>query len=116
MEIVLSKSIAPNLFGLHPPFQIDANFGTTAGIAEMLLQSHSGVIELLPALPKAWSTGKIYGLKARGGITVDIEWEDGQILFAKIHSIKAQEVTIQYGNEEALVTLKEEEPFIYSVD
>jgi len=116
LEVVLSKSIAPNLFGLHPPFQMDANFGTTAGIAEMLLQSHAGIIELLPALPKAWPTGKIYGLKARGGITVDIEWENGQILFAKVHSFKAQNVKIQYGNEEISVSLKEGEPFRYSID
>ncbi|MGD9420346.1 MAG: glycoside hydrolase family 95 protein [Verrucomicrobiota bacterium JB025] len=103
LQALLVKSTLPNLLDVHPPFQIDGNFGATAGIAEMLVQSHERanegvpVVVLLPALPEAWKNGKVSGLVARGGFEVDLQWKDGKLSGAALRSKRRTPCVVRYG-------------------
>lgn len=115
LDIMLRESVAENLFCLHPPewFQIDGNFGVTAGIVEMLLQSHTDVIRLLPAMPARWHTGSVRGLRARGGIGVDIAWQGGQLERATFAADRDVSVKVAVGGEAPQpISLRAGEPYV----
>jgi alpha-L-fucosidase 2 len=97
LTALLATSTLPNLFNSGPPFQIDGNFGGAAAIFELLLQSHAGVIELLPALPSAWPEGSVQGLRARGGFTVDVAWSDGKLVEATLLADRDSFAAVTYG-------------------
>ena len=96
----------PNFFDAHPPFQIDGNFGGTAGICEMLMQSDGETIDLLPALPKEWSNGEMKGLKARGNYAVSLAWDKGKITKASITSKNAGNLIVNYNGKQKILKFK----------
>lgn len=120
LNALLAKSTLANLFDSHPPFkphtkplfQIDGNFGATAGIAEMLLQSHEGEIHLLPALPKAWSKGSYKGLKARGNVEVDVSWNNGKILNATFRPARSGIYVIHFADDTFDLAMEENQEYL----
>jgi alpha-L-fucosidase 2 len=106
----LQLSTADNLFDMHPPFQIDGNFGITAGVTELLVQSHEGLINILPALPPGWANGRVQGIKARGNIELDIHWKDGNLLEIKLLSPLEKTVKVKYKDRQVDILLTKQEP------
>ncbi|HYC84342.1 MAG TPA: glycoside hydrolase family 95 protein [Chryseosolibacter sp.] len=111
---LLRKSTLPNLFDNHPPFQIDGNFGATAGITEMLVQSHDGEINILPALPSAWKTGAIQGACARGGFELDIAWESGELKKLTIRSKEGKPCKLRFRDKVKAFGTKPGEEYVFN--
>ena len=109
LKEMIHGNVYGNLLGYHPPFQIDCNFGYAAGICEMLLQSQTGVIVILPSLPDQWVEGKVTGLKARGGFEVDIEWKEGKLVKCTIRSLNGNSCKVHYGKQTKEINLKQGE-------
>ena len=112
LEFLLSPARTyPDMFDAHPPFQIDGNFGGASGMMEMLLQSHNEEIQILPALPKAWPTGSVKGLRARGGFEVSITWKDGKLVTAEIKSLNGNPCRLRYGGTTKFVRINQGKTF-----
>jgi alpha-L-fucosidase 2 len=110
-QALLAKSTLPNLWDLHPPFQIDGNFGGTAGVAEMLIQSHAGEIHLLPALPRAWANGSLRGLRARGGVEVDATWTGGRVVSATFRASVDGTHRVRINGQTSSIAIKRDQPY-----
>jgi len=116
LQALLAKSTHPNLFDNHPPFQIDGNFGGTAGIAEALLQSHGDYVEILPALPAAWNNGSVTGLRARGGFELDITWKDAELSGLKLRSVGGRNLVLKYRQHLLPLTIERGKEIIVPVN
>ncbi len=113
---LFQNSTYKNLFDAHPPFQIDGNLGGTAGMAEMLVQSHAGYIHLMPSLPKQWDSGKISGIKARGNFTLDMEWNDSKITRLTIYAGNDGKCQLKYMDKNVFLEAKKGESYVLGED
>ena len=114
IQLLLKTSIGNNLFDSHPPFQIDGNFGYTAGVSEMLLQSHEeNTIRILPAIPKHWKNGHVKGLKARAGLTVDLSWSNNRLDKAILNAKNTTKFNLIYQDKVVPIAIKKGDSFTY---